>query len=118
MAQFDDRQKAFEEKYAHDTEKANNEAVMTAPVKGRPSVLYVEGGVLREPGSASYMQKALEHEDIDVEVRGPRSLPSTTEEYRKFDMVLVSDVPAHFMLEMSAWHPELIVGRMSDALGD
>ncbi|MEP6866418.1 MAG: vWA domain-containing protein, partial [Deltaproteobacteria bacterium] len=53
---------------AHDTEKANNEAVMTAPVKGRPSILYVEGGVLREPGSAGYLKKALEHENIDVEV--------------------------------------------------
>jgi Ca-activated chloride channel family protein len=62
-------------KYAHDTEKANNEAVMTAPVKGKPSVLYVEGGVLREPGSAGYLQRALEHENIDVEVRGPRGLP-------------------------------------------
>jgi len=33
-------------------------------------------------------------------------------------IVAPPDVPAHFMLEMSAWHPELIVGRMSDALGD
>jgi Ca-activated chloride channel homolog len=84
-------------KYAHDTEKANNEAVMTAPVSGRPSVLYVEGGVLREPGSAGYLQRALEHENIDVEVRGPRGLPSTAKELEKYDLVLVSDVPAHFM---------------------
>ena len=41
---------------------------MTAPVRGRPSVLYVEGGILREPGSAGYLQKALEHEQIDVTV--------------------------------------------------
>jgi Ca-activated chloride channel family protein len=84
-------------KAGHDTEKANNEAVMTAPVKGRPNVLYVEGGVLREPSSASYLERALEHEDIDVEVRGPRGLPSSAKELEKFDLVMVSDVPAHFM---------------------
>jgi uncharacterized membrane protein len=82
---------------ARDTEKANNEAVMTAPVKGRPNVLYVEGGVLREPGSAGYLERALEHENIDVEVRGPRGLPSSAKELERYDLVLVSDVPAHFM---------------------
>lgn len=80
-----------------DGEKANNEAVTTAPVRGRPSVLYVEGGVLREPGSAGYLERALEHENIDVEVRGPRGLPATAKELEKFDLVLVSDVPAHFL---------------------
>ena len=84
-------------KFEHDTEKANNEAVTTAPVKGKPSILYVEGGVLREPGSASYLQKALEHENIDVTVRGPAGLPSTAKELEKFDLVLVSDVPAHLV---------------------
>ncbi len=84
-------------RYQHDTEKANNEAVMTAPVKGKPSVLYVEGGVLREPGSAGYLQRALQHENIDVEVRGPRGLPSSAKELEKYDLVLVSDVPAHFL---------------------
>jgi Mg-chelatase subunit ChlD len=80
-----------------DSEKANNEAVTTAPVRGRPSVLYVEGGVLREPGSAGYLERALEHENIDVEVRGPRGLPSNAKELEKYDLVLVSDVPAHFL---------------------
>jgi Mg-chelatase subunit ChlD len=84
-------------KYEHDTEKQNNEAVMTAPVKGRPNVLYVEGGVLREPGSASYLQKALEHENIDVAVRGPTGIPSNPKELEKYDLVMVSDVPAHLM---------------------
>lgn len=80
-----------------DTEAANNVSVMTAPVKGRPRVLYVEGGVQREPSSAGYLERALEHENIDVEVRGPRGLPSTAKELERFDLVLVSDVPAHFM---------------------
>lgn len=84
-------------KYEKDTEKANNAAVMTAPVKGKPSVLYVEGGILREPGSASYLQRALETENIDVSVRGPTGIPSNPKELEKYDLVLVSDVPAHLM---------------------
>ncbi len=84
-------------RYHDDTEKANNEAVMTAPVKGKPSVLYVEGGVMREPGSAGYLERALERENIDVEVRGPRGLPATAKELEKYDLVVVSDVPAHFL---------------------
>jgi Ca-activated chloride channel homolog len=87
-------------KLAHfdkDTEKQNNEAVMTTPVKGKPNVLYVEGGVIRDPGQAGYLQRALQHENIDVEIRGPRGIPSNPKDLEKFDLVLVSDVPAHFV---------------------
>jgi uncharacterized membrane protein len=84
-------------RYEHDTEKQNNQAVMTAPVKGRPNVLYVEGGILREPGQAGHLQRALEHENIDVTVRGPSGIPATAKELEKFDLVIVSDVPAHLM---------------------
>ncbi len=70
-------------KFEHDTEAKNNQAVMTAPVKGKPNVLYVEGGILREPGSASYLKKALEHENIDVEVRGPTGIPTESEGARE-----------------------------------
>jgi Mg-chelatase subunit ChlD len=83
--------------FEKDTEKANNAAVTTAPVKGKPNILYVEGGVLREPGSANYIKHALEHESMDVEVRGPRGLPSTAKELEKYDLVMVSDVPAHLV---------------------
>ena len=55
-----------------DTETANNTSVMTAPVKGRPSVLYVEGSAIRDPSSARYFERALEHQNIDVEIRSPR----------------------------------------------
>src|SRR5204862_6573489 len=80
-----------------DTETQNNAAVMTAPVKGRPRVLYVEGGVLQNPGVAGYLQRALQNENIDVEVRGPRGIPGTAKDLEKYDLVLVSDVPAQFM---------------------
>jgi len=84
-------------KFEHDTESQNNQAVTTAPVKGRPNVLYVEGGILREPGQAGHLQRALEHENIDVTVRGPSGIPSSAKELEKYDLVLVSDVPAHLM---------------------
>ena len=80
-----------------DTESKNNTAVITAPVRGRPNVLYVEGGTLREPGSANYLSKALEHENIDVSVRGPTGIPANPKELEKYDLVIVSDVPAHLM---------------------
>lgn len=87
-----------------DTEKANNESVVTTPVKGRPRVLYVEGGTLRDAGAAGYLARALEHENIDVDVRGPRGLPATAKELETYDLVMVSDVPAHFvgMAQMAA----------------
>jgi Mg-chelatase subunit ChlD len=84
-------------KFEKDSEKANNAAVTTAPVKGKPNILYVEGGMLREPGSAAYFARALEHENMDVTVRGPAGLPSTAKEMEKFDLVVVSDVPAHLV---------------------
>jgi Mg-chelatase subunit ChlD len=84
-------------KFEHDTERQNNQAMMTAPVKGRPNVLYVEGGILREPGQAGHLQRALEHENIDVTVRGPNGIPASPKELEKFDLVLISDVPAHLM---------------------
>jgi Mg-chelatase subunit ChlD len=84
-------------KYEHDTELKNNTAVMSAPVKAKPSVLYVEGSRDREPGSATYLTKALQHEGIDVSERGPAGIPSNPKELEKYDLVIVSDVPAYLM---------------------
>ena len=103
-------------KFEHDTEKQNNQAVMTAPVKGRPNVLYVEGGILREPGQAGHLQRALEHENIDVTVRGPNGIPSTAKELEKFDLVLVSDVPAHLMGASQMQALDAYVGQLGGGL--
>ncbi|RMH40268.1 MAG: VWA domain-containing protein [Deltaproteobacteria bacterium] len=80
-----------------DTEPKNNAMTMTAPVRGRPRVLYVEGGVQRDRSQASYLARALDQEHIDVEVRGPRGIPSRAKDLERFDLVIISDVPAHFM---------------------
>ena len=102
-------------KFEHDTEPQNNSAVMTAPVKGKPSVLYVEGGILREPGAASYLKKALEHENIDVEVRGPTGIPTDPKALEKYDLVIVSDVPAHLMGNASDGSRSIATSRSSAA---
>jgi len=103
-------------KFEHDTETQNNHAVMTAPVKGRPNVLYVEGGILREPGQAGHLQRALEHENIDVTVRGPNGIPANPKELEKFDLVLVSDVPAHLMGAGQMQALDTYVGQMGGGL--
>jgi Ca-activated chloride channel family protein len=103
-------------RFEHDTESQNNFAVTTAPVKGRPNVLYVEGGILREPGQAGHMQRALQHENIDVTVRGPSGIPSTAKELEKFDLVLVSDVPARLMGAGQMQALDAYVGQMGGGL--
>ncbi len=80
-----------------DTERANNETVATAPVKGRPRVLYIEGEYERQPQVAAYLKKALERENIDVEVRGARGVPSSAQELERYDLVLLSDVAQMFL---------------------
>lgn len=82
---------------AEDTERSNNEAVMSAHVKGRPRILYVEGEYERQPQVAGYLKRALERENMDVEVRGPRGVPSTAKELQRYDLIMVSDVPSMFL---------------------
>lgn len=80
-----------------DTEIANNEAVASLPVRGRPRVLYVEGSYSREPGSARYLERALAAQQMDVSVRGPNGLPASARELSPFDYVILSDVPQRFL---------------------
>ena len=77
---------------------------MTAPVHGRPNVLYVEGGRTQNTGSSRYLQNALERQNIAVQVRGPRGVPTKVEELLSYDLIILSDVSSHFLgpLQMSA----------------
>lgn len=78
-----------------DSVATNNAAVMSAHVKGRPHILYIEGGVLRDANSASYFAKALTHENIDVDIRPPSALSGNAKDLEPYDLVVFSDVPAH-----------------------
>jgi uncharacterized membrane protein len=82
---------------AQDENAANNVTVAAAPVTGRPRILYLEGEYERDPQAASYLKRALDKENIDVEVRGARGAPSSVKELERYDLVLVSDVPAMFL---------------------
>ena len=68
----------------------NNRYAVTAAVPGKPAVLYVEGNTTR----ASYLASALSAQELDVDVRGPRELPSSLRELERYDFVILSDAPA------------------------
>jgi uncharacterized membrane protein len=68
-------------------------ATASIAVKGKPRVLYVEG----EPSASGHLANALRRENIDVEIRSSYGLPRTPRELQRFDLVLLSDVPAAFV---------------------
>ncbi|MFH0901718.1 MAG: VWA domain-containing protein [Pseudomonadota bacterium] len=80
-----------------DTEPANNEASSTLRVRGRPRVLYVEGERDRRPVAASYLARALEAEQIEVEVRGSQGIPRSAKELVHYDLLLLSDLASAFL---------------------
>lgn len=70
--------------------RANNRYATTVVVPGRPSVLYVEGS----EGRAGYLARALTAGEFEVDVRGPRAIPTSLRELERYDFVILSDVPA------------------------
>ena len=70
--------------------RANNRFASSAIVPGRPAVLLVES----DPSRATYLARALVAGEYEVDVRGPRELPTNVRELERFDFVVLSDVPA------------------------
>jgi Ca-activated chloride channel homolog len=70
--------------------KENNRFAVSVAVPGRPTVLYAEGNTSR----ASYLASALSAQELDVDVRSPREIPSSIRELERYDFVIVSDTPA------------------------
>lgn len=68
----------------------NNRVSARLDVPGRPSVLYVEG----QPQRASYLASALGAQQFDVDVRPPAAFPGTLAELERYDLLILSDVPA------------------------
>jgi Ca-activated chloride channel homolog len=68
----------------------NNRFEVTAVVPGRPAVLYVEG----TEGRAEHLARALTAAEFEVEVRGPRGIPTDLRELERFEFFILSDVPA------------------------
>lgn len=75
---------------AEDRFKENNRFAVSVAVPGRPSVLYAEGNTSR----ATYLAAALSAQELDVDVRSPREIPSSIRELERYDFVILSDAPA------------------------
>ncbi|GMW01676.1 MAG: hypothetical protein AMXMBFR84_28130 [Candidatus Hydrogenedentota bacterium] len=68
----------------------NNVASGIVFVAGQPRVLLLEG----QENEARYLARALEAEDVAVEVREGKGMPGSLDELAAFDAVILSDVPA------------------------
>jgi uncharacterized membrane protein len=68
----------------------NNRVLRSAWVGEAPRVLYAEGIA----DSASYLAKALEGEGFEVQVRAASQLPFDAAQLARYDLVILSDVPA------------------------
>jgi len=77
-------------KAARDFFADNNVASGLVSVAGEPRVLLLEG-IERD---ARFLARALEAENIRVEVREGKGMPGSLEELAAYDAVIVSDVPA------------------------
>jgi Mg-chelatase subunit ChlD len=90
--------------------KENNRFTTVATVPGRPTVLYVEGN----PTRAGYLSSALSAQEFEVDVRGPRELPSSLRELERYDFVILSDTPAE---AVSLTQQDAIEGYVRDLGG-
>ncbi len=70
--------------------KENNAWSVTLDVPGRPQILYLEG----QPQRASYLTSALSAQQYDVDVRSPSAFPGSVSELERYDLVIISDIPA------------------------
>ncbi len=77
-------------KATHDFFADNNVSAGIVHVSGEPKVLLVEGNE-RE---GRFLARALEAENIRVEVREGKGMPGNLDELAAFDAVIISDVPA------------------------
>lgn len=68
----------------------NNISSGTVFVSGEPRILLLEA----DEREARYLSRALEAENIRVEIREGQGMPGTLEELAAFDAVILSDVPA------------------------
>ncbi|MGD0900110.1 MAG: VWA domain-containing protein [Thermoguttaceae bacterium] len=73
-----------------DTIPENNTAGCVVMVGPPPRVLLVES----QPVLAAHLAKALRGENVEVEVRPPEEMPSSLEDMRRYELVILSNVPA------------------------
>lgn len=76
-----------------DTLLDNNRALGTTTVRGKPRVLFIEG----TKGQTEPLAKALSASDISVDVKTATGIPTSLDEMRQYDSVILSNVPAMAM---------------------
>ena len=69
----------------------NNRMQQSIWVKGRPRILYVEGG---QADGARYLADALAGQGIETQVTAPAALPRSASELAVYDALILSDTPA------------------------
>ncbi|HFE43909.1 MAG TPA: VWA domain-containing protein [Nannocystis exedens] len=70
-------------------ERANDRASVVSEVRGRPRVLLAS-----VDDKTQALARALRADHLHVELRPPKELPQTVNEFRPFDLVIFSDLPA------------------------
>ena len=73
--------------------KGNNVYVRMIPIQGPPKVLYLEG----DPGKAHYLSRVLKRQQFKVDVRTSYGIPNRLSDLERYDVVVLSDIPAYRM---------------------
>jgi Mg-chelatase subunit ChlD len=94
----------------HDFYADNNVASGIVSIEGEPRILLLENN----ERDARYLARALEAENIRVEIREGRGMPGSLDELAQYDAVLFSDVPA---TEMSVSQMNLLRTYVEDLGG-
>ncbi len=74
-----------------DTIAENNRGEGLIQVQGKPAILYVADS----PVLTSFLQKALQGENIQVQYCSPQAMPSSPAELQRFDSIFLSNVNAY-----------------------
>ncbi|MCZ6688480.1 MAG: glutamine amidotransferase [Planctomycetota bacterium] len=73
----------------------NNRGYGYSMVAGESVVLYLE----RKAGTNPFLPRALDEENIRVDVRGVDEIPLSLAEYQEFDAIIIDDIPAAELTE-------------------
>jgi Ca-activated chloride channel homolog len=76
---------------AHDLAHEDNAGTAFVRVRGQASALVLE----REPELADALRRALSSAAFRVDVRGPTGIPADVAGFAAYDVVVLSDIPAH-----------------------
>ncbi|MEN0020138.1 MAG: VWA domain-containing protein, partial [Planctomycetota bacterium] len=95
---------------AEDFFAINNAATCAVQVSGRPRVLVLH----TEPREMRAFERAMERQDLIVETRPPRGMPTGLDELLAFDAVVLADIPA---TDLSSPQLEMLRRYVSDFAG-